>query len=84
MSWTLDDLYTGAFQPFYHPGTVLFLGLVLGAASMRQTGMVIDALAAALRRLVPVALALLVMLALSRSMIHAGLIDVLATAVRRP
>ena len=37
-------------------------------------------MAAALRRLVPVAVALALMLALSRLMVHSGMIDVLATA----
>ncbi|MEO1678687.1 MAG: L-lactate permease [Pseudomonadota bacterium] len=79
LSWALDGVYHGAFQPLYHPGTILLIGLVFGAAATRQMGSVIGAVSAALKRLVPVALALLVMLALSRSMVHSGMIDVLAT-----
>ncbi|MEQ9040298.1 MAG: L-lactate permease [Silicimonas sp.] len=78
-SWTFDG-YSGSFQPFYHPGTMLFLGLALAAIARGQAAMLLTALAAALRRLLPVALALLVMLALSRLMVHAGMIASLAAA----
>ncbi len=80
LAWTLDDTYGGSFQPLYHPGTLLFLGLFVGAALTGRNAAVGGALAQALRRLVPVALALLVMLAVSRLMVHAEMISLLATA----
>lgn len=80
LSWRLDGGYSGAFEPLYHPGTLLFLGLALGAVSTGRAACLPGAVGAALRRLAPVALALLVMLALSRAMVHSGMIDALATA----
>ncbi len=80
IGWRLDAIYTGTFQPLYHPGTALVFGLVLGAIASGETRVLPAAGMAALRRLLPVALALLVMLTLSRLMVHAGMIDALATA----
>jgi lactate permease len=80
LDWNLYGQYAGAFQPFYHPGTVLFLGLVAGAAATGRTTLLAPAFTAALKRMAVVALALLVMLALSRAMVHSGMIDVLAAA----
>ncbi|MEM9591773.1 MAG: L-lactate permease, partial [Pseudomonadota bacterium] len=79
LNWSFDG-YSGSFQPLYHPGTILFVGLVVAAIARGQAGMLPTALAAALRRLLPVAAALLVMLALSRLMVHAGMIASLAAA----
>ena len=79
VNWSFDR-YSGSFQPFYHPGTILCLGLALAAIARGQAAMLPTALASAWRRLLPVALALLVMLALSRLMVHAGMIASLAAA----
>ncbi|WP_208349570.1 L-lactate permease [Pseudaestuariivita rosea] len=77
-SWQIDGGFTGSFQPLYHPGTILILGFLLGALMTRQGAVIWTALTAALRRLLPVAVALLVMLTLSRLMVHSGMIQVLA------
>ncbi|MBM9596033.1 L-lactate permease [Roseitranquillus sediminis] len=79
-SWSFADTFSGSFQPLYHPGTMLFLGF-FGAALVTGRGALIgESILAALRRLLPVAAALLVMLALSRLMVHAGMIATLASA----
>jgi len=80
VGWEMDGRFSGSFQPLYHPGTLLLLGLVLGSVLTGRVALLPEALGAALRRLSPVAMALLVMLALSRLMVHAGMIDLLATA----
>lgn len=80
LAWSLDETFRGTFQPLYHPGTMLFLGFFAGAFINGHGGLVGAALASALRRLLPVALALLVMLALSRLMVHSGMIAELASA----
>ncbi|MFQ6547699.1 L-lactate permease [Aestuariibius sp. 2305UL40-4] len=80
LSWTFAEAFRGSFQPLYHPGTMLFLGLFLGALVTRRGGLIGGAMAAALQRLLPVALALLVMLTLSRLMVHSGMIGTLAVA----
>lgn len=80
LEWVLDDIYSGAFQPLYHPGTALFIGLILGAMASGEQRALPAALVAALQRLLPVALALLIMLTLSRLMVHAGMIGALASA----
>ena len=80
ISWSVDERFRGAFQPLYHPGTMLFLGFFVGALITGRGAFVGQAMAAALRRLLPVALALLIMLALSRLMVHSGMIAVLAAA----
>nr|WP_256371797.1 L-lactate permease [Rubellimicrobium sp. CFH 75288] len=81
--WTLPGGFHGSFQPLFHPGTLLVLGLVGGAALTGRLGLLPAALGAALGRLGPVALALLVMLALSRLMVHSGMIAALAEAAAR-
>jgi lactate permease len=78
-SWTLGGRFSGTMLPLYHPGTLLMLGF-LATALLRRTpsGEVARALATALRQLAPVAVALFAMLALSRLMVHAGMIDAMA------
>jgi len=80
LDWTLFDTFSGSFEPLYHPGTLLFAGLGLAALLTGRAGRLGGALAAALRRLLPVAVALLLMLTLSRLMVHSGMIDTLADA----
>ncbi len=79
LNWTFDG-FSGSFQPLYHPGTMLFTGLVLAGIARGMLGLLPTALIAALHRMLPVALALLVMLALSRLMVHIEMISSLATA----
>ncbi|KAA9010719.1 L-lactate permease [Histidinibacterium aquaticum] len=83
LDWTLAARFGGSFAPLYHPGTLLMLGLVLGAAAGAGTAQVAPALRRALGRMVPVAFALFAMLALSRLMVHAGMIAALAEAAAR-
>jgi lactate permease len=80
--WQLSDgAYGGAVQLLYHPGTMLFLALLLGAASQRaEPALVRSALADTLRRSAPVFVALLVMLGMARLLVHAGMIESLAAA----
>jgi len=80
LTWTYETRFSGSFAPLYHPGTLLFAGLALGALFTARTSALIPALTGALARIGPVALALLAMLALSRVMVHGGLISALAEA----
>jgi lactate permease len=80
LSWTYESRFSGSFAPLYHPGTLLFAGLALGALVTGRTAAITPALTGALGRIVPVALALLAMLTLSRVMVHGGLIATLAEA----
>ncbi|HSM34453.1 MAG TPA: L-lactate permease, partial [Anaerolineae bacterium] len=67
--------------PLYHPGTMLFLALLLGALVQRATReQVSRSLVGALRTLAPVAVALMAMLGLARVMVHAGMVEAIATA----
>ena len=82
LRWDLaGGAYAGSFAPLFHPGTMLFVALVAGALwqgrSARQLG---ASLVETLRRMAPVAAALLAMLGLARLMLHAGLIEELAMA----
>jgi lactate permease len=83
LAWRLHDTFASSFQPLYHPGTLLLAGLIAGAGLTGRAGSVPAALAAAVRRLLPVALALFVMLALSRTMVHAGMVEALADTAAR-
>jgi lactate permease len=81
LEWELFGAFSGSIPPLYHPGTMLLLGFTFGALLQRASG---AAVAGAVRdatiRLVPVAVALLAMLALSRLMVHSGMTPVLASA----
>ncbi|MFQ3623166.1 MAG: L-lactate permease, partial [Acetobacteraceae bacterium] len=81
LRWSLAGLFSGSFQPLFHPGTLLLGGFLLGGlaqgASVRDLAAVI---ARSSSRLGTVAVALVAMLALSRLMLHAGLVDTLADA----
>ncbi|MEO1453619.1 MAG: L-lactate permease [Pseudomonadota bacterium] len=78
ITWSLPDAFSGRFEPLYHPGTLLFLGLGLAATFTGRLTYLAQAMGPALARLFPVALALLAMLTLSRVMVHSGMIDTLA------
>ncbi|MFP4598363.1 MAG: L-lactate permease [Persicimonas sp.] len=78
-SWTLWEQFSGSFQPLFHPGTLLVVGFFGGALLQRASGEdVRGAMVDALKKLGPVTLALGAMLALSRVMVHAGMIETLA------
>jgi lactate permease len=80
LDWALPGGFSGSFAPLYHPGTLLFAGLAAAALVTGRGAALPAAVTAALGRLLPVALALLAMLALSRLMVHAGMIEALAGA----
>jgi len=81
LEWELHSIFTGSIQLLYHPGSVLLLGFAVGALLQRASSAdVLAAMAAATRRLIPVAAALLAMLLLSRIMVHAGMTEMLAVA----
>jgi lactate permease len=81
LSWELNDAFFGSMQPLYHPGTVLLLGFVVGALLQRaRARAILDAFIAATRTLVPVVIALMAMLVLSRTMVHSGMTGALAAA----
>ncbi len=83
VDWTFLGTFSGSFEPLYHPGTMLAAGLLAAAWLTGRGGVLAPALVAALRRAAPVALALVVMLALSRTMVHSGMIAALADAAAR-
>lgn len=84
LRWELFGVFAGAMAPLYHPGTMLLVAFVAGAVAQRASPSVTAGAAAdATRRLVPVAVALLAMLMLSRVMVHAGMTQALAAAAAR-
>ncbi len=82
MGWQWQG-YGGGIAPLYHPGSLLALGLLASALMTGRGHALRPAIGAALRRLAPVALALLVMLVLARLMVHAGMIERLAEGAAR-
>ena len=81
LAWHLPGGFAGSFAPLYHPGTMLLLAFVIGGLGQRGAAAdLLAAMAEAARRLAPVVVALLAMLGLARIMVHAGMIDTLATA----
>ena len=81
IDWELHQAFRGAIQPFYHPGSMLLASFLAGAWLQRAGGrMVFGAIVDATRRLVPVGVALVAMLLLSRIMVHAGMTTTLAVA----
>ncbi len=80
LDWQLAA-FGGSVAPLYHPGSLLLAGFFLGAWVQRAAwAELAGAMARVLGRLLPVTLALLAMLGLSRVMVHAGMIDRLAEA----
>lgn len=81
VTWSVGGVFRGAWSPLYHPGAILFAGLVLGGLAQGRTiGEFATAATAAGGRLMLVAAALFAMLAVSRVMVHAGMIGALASA----
>lgn len=75
ISWRVGGEFHGAIRPLYHTGTLLLAAVLLGALLQRSSGQdLVAAAGSALRRLAIVALALFVMLCLSRVMVHGGLV----------
>ncbi len=81
LEWSLAATFSGSMELLYHPGTLLAVSFGLGAVWQGASKQdVRSALAAASQQLVGVAVALLVMLSLSRLMVHATMISTLATS----
>ena len=79
--WTVFETFTGRIEPLYHPGTLLFVGFVAGGFLQGRSAIeMLRAAKFAAHRLGSVIIALLAMLALSRVMVHAGMIQSLAEA----
>jgi lactate permease len=80
--WSLANVFSGAFRPLYHPGTLLWLAFFAAIFWLRASR---DQVYAALRQtfalLMAVTLALAAMLGLARIMVHSGMIEVTALAV---
>jgi lactate permease len=77
--WVLLDTFRGRVEPLYHPGTMLFLGLLAGASLQGSKFSAIKAAAAETgSKLMPVIIALVAMLSLSQIMVHAGMIAALS------
>ena len=73
--WVLLDTFGGNMEPFYHPGTMLFLGLLAGAGLQgAKRSEMKPAMAETFSKLLPVVIALIAMLSLSQIMVHAGMI----------
>lgn len=73
--------FHGTVAPLTHPGTLLLVSFALGGLLQgRGPGELAGAARAALSKLGPVVVALVAMLALSRLMVHAGMIQTLARA----
>lgn len=79
MDWSLvDGRYHGSVALLLHPGTLLLLAFVVGGPlGGAQPSSLAEALGVASRRLAPVAASMVVMLGLSRLMLHAGLLEAL-------
>ena len=81
LSWHYLDLFQGRVEPLFHPGTILLLAFLAAArhqaVSLHETT---RAATTALRMLLPISLALLAMLSISRLMVHTHMVDALAEA----
>ncbi|HEV7436193.1 MAG TPA: L-lactate permease [Pseudorhizobium sp.] len=85
LAWSWDFLghFSGSFAPLFHPGTLLLVSIALAALATSRQSALAPAFAAALGRLGSVALALLLMLALARVLVHSGMVDQLAEGAAR-
>ena len=80
VAWSAD-VFGASFAPLFHPGTMLLLGFTAGALWQRAARRdVFAAMRTAAAKLVPVSLALVAMLGLSRVMVYAEMVDTLASA----
>jgi lactate permease len=79
--WSLLDSFHGTIAPLYHPGTLIFIGFVAGAFFQRARPAAIKtAMRDSARMLVPITIALVAMLSISRIMVHAQMIDILSVS----
>ncbi len=81
LGWQAWGVFHGRIQPFYHPGTLLMVGFLIAAlARGGGAAVILESMRQAAMMLGGVVLALVIMLALARVMLHAGLIATLADA----
>jgi lactate permease len=81
IGWAFGEGYGGTVAPLHHPGTILMLGFVAGGLLARGGSSLLPGAARdAARRLPGVAMALIMVLTLARTMVHSGMIEMLAEA----
>jgi lactate permease len=79
--WQLFGEFTGSVRPLYHPGLLLLLAYLIGAAVQRAgRADMVAAVWVTNRQLVPVVVALVAMVTVARTMSQAGMTDELAMA----
>jgi lactate permease len=83
LEWAMPGPFGGRVEPLYHPGTMLLAGFLFGGLLHGKLDDLAGAVTAAVRRLVPVAVALFAMLAIARLMVHAGMIETLAETAKQ-
>ena len=80
LGWSLGP-FSGEMAVLYHPGSMLAAAFLIGAVVQGASRAALTgALGAAVRQLVPVTIALVAMLSISRVMVYAGMIEALAIA----
>jgi lactate permease len=84
ISWSLPGGFGADFAPFYHPGTMVAGGLLVGWAAQRlPLAPLREALRRSLGQVGGVAVALVAMLGLSRIMVAGGMIEELSETAAR-
>ncbi|MBM3940295.1 MAG: L-lactate permease [SAR202 cluster bacterium] len=79
--WAFAGEFGGTVEPLYHPGTMLFIAFLAGALAQRTGGRAAaGAMLLAGKRIVAVAVTLLVMLTLARTLVVAGMTETMAVA----
>jgi lactate permease len=84
IDWQLESTFTGSVMPLYHPGLLLTIAFVVGAAIQgARPPQVVDAFVAATRQLATVTVALVSMVTIARLMSQSGMTSDLADAAAR-
>jgi lactate permease len=81
LQWRVLEDFSGQVRPLYHPGVLLPLAFAVGALAQRASRADIwHAVGTTNRQLVPVAVALVAMVTIARTMSNAGMTEDLAAA----
>jgi lactate permease len=81
LEWRVFADFSGEVRPLYHPGVLLPLAFAVGAVAQRASRAdVLRAVATTNRQLAPVAVALVAMVLIARTMSQSGMTDELAAA----
>jgi lactate permease len=81
LAWRTDAGFAGSVRPLLHPALLLTIAFVAGAAAQRASLPAVGgAFWSATKRLGPVVVALMAMVAIARTMSHAGMTTELASA----